>query len=71
MLSKRTRKNPEVDGPKQYAEIQQLWDEFGWCTLKDYLIYYNNLDVEPIRALEECSHWKDIKRQNIRKFSDL
>ena len=31
----------------EYAEIQEIWRRENMHTLRDYLIYYNNLDVAP------------------------
>ena len=38
---------PPATGEENYAKLQEIWRSRGMTTFKDYLIYYNNLDVEP------------------------
>ena len=41
-------------GHEKYEIIKQTWQENNWTTIKDYLIYYNNLDTEPfVLAVEK------------------
>ena len=34
-------------GEQNYAELQRIWLENEMSTFKDFLVYYNNLDVGP------------------------
>ena len=36
-----------LTGEEKYRKIQELWQEQGWSSMKDLLIYYNNADVGP------------------------
>jgi hypothetical protein len=38
---------PPLTGPEKYQELLNIWDQEGMETFEDFLIYYNNLDVEP------------------------
>jgi hypothetical protein len=35
-------------GPENYANLQHIWKQNKMSTFKDFLIYYNNLDVRPM-----------------------
>ena len=39
--------HPPFTGEENYAMIRRTWQERGWQTMKDYLIYYNNCDTLP------------------------
>lgn len=41
---------------QQYTECQKIWREHDMCTLKDFLVYYNNLDVSPFLEAIEKQH---------------
>ena len=50
-------KTPPKTGLGNYNELKQLWKNNKWQTMKDFLIYYNNLDVIPfVEALEKMLH---------------
>ena len=34
-------------GRENYEMIKRTWVEKGWKTMLDYLMYYNEMDVEP------------------------
>ena len=34
-------------GNENYEMVKSTWEEKGWATMKDYLIYYNNCDTLP------------------------
>ncbi|KAK3705281.1 hypothetical protein QZH41_008170 [Actinostola sp. cb2023] len=56
---------------EEYAYCQQVWEENNMVTFRDFLVWYNNLDVQPFcDALEKmCAFWKekhiDMLRQGI------
>ena len=53
----------------EYKSCQQVWREKKMSTFKDYLIHYNNLDVEPfVRAI--TAHSKFFINRNIDMFKD-
>ena len=50
-------KTPPKTGLDNYNKLKQLWKNNKWQTMKDFLIYYNNLDVIPfVEALEKMLH---------------
>ena len=48
---------------EQYECCQRIWEEFGITSFREFLIWYNNLDVVPfLEALDKMSDfWKDRK----------
>ena len=41
-------------GKAHYQELQNIWLQRGMSTFKDFLIYYNNLDIWPfVQAVEK------------------
>ena len=40
-------KNKYVCSPAEYAYCQQVWEQRKMQTMKDFLVWYNNCDVEP------------------------
>ena len=45
-------------GPARYQELQQIWQDHNMTTFKDFLIYYNNLDVGPfVSAVEKMQQF--------------
>ena len=48
---------------EEYAECQRAWEREGMRTLKDFLVWYNNIDVLPfLEALEKmCKFWRSKK----------
>lgn len=46
---------------EEYLYCQQVWHDHDMKTCKDFLVWYNNLDVQPFcDALEKmCQFWKD------------
>ena len=55
-----TLKNEDIS-KEDYQYCQQVWSDNNMQTFKDFLIWYNNLDVQPFcDALEKmCAFWKD------------
>ena len=49
---------------EDYAICQRAWAEKRMCTLQDFLVWYNNLDVVPfLEALDKMSqfwHWYSV-----------
>ena len=47
----------------QYTYCQQVWEENKMSTFKDFLVWYNNLDVVPfLEAVEKMSaFWQERK----------
>ncbi|XP_078359971.1 uncharacterized protein LOC144644372 [Oculina patagonica] len=45
---------------EEYAQCQEAWQKEGMETMRDFLVWYNNLDVSPfLEALEKMSNfWK-------------
>ena len=48
---------------EEYQLCQQTWNANKMTTMKDFLIWYNNKDVEPmLEAIEKmCQYYKDLK----------
>ncbi|XP_069109836.1 LOW QUALITY PROTEIN: uncharacterized protein [Argopecten irradians] len=42
-------KQKPSSGREKYAELESIWARENMDTFRDYLAYYNNLDVEPFR----------------------
>ena len=54
---------------EDYAKCKTIWLERGMKTMRDYLIYYNNLDVEPfVRAINK--HSKFFTERGVDMFKD-
>ena len=50
-------KNSELS-EEEYAVCQRAWEEKNMKTLRDFLVWYNNLDVEPfLKALEKMEQF--------------
>jgi hypothetical protein len=47
---------------EDYRHLEKIWVEKGFKTMKDLLIWYNNLDVEPFLGAAEkmFQHWKEL-----------
>ena len=63
-----TLKNKNIsDADYQYC--QQVWSNNNMQTFREFLIWYNNLDVQPFcEALEKmCAFWKDKKIDMLRQ----
>lgn len=47
---------------EEYIQLQQMWKDQGFATMRDLLRWYNNLDVEPfLLAAEKLFHyWVDL-----------
>ena len=41
------RGNPPKTGQENYEMIKETWNENGWTSMRDYLVYYNNCDTIP------------------------
>ena len=40
---------------EDYQTVVRKWREENWTSLRDLLLYYNNLDVQPlVEAVEKC-----------------
>ncbi|CAH3104137.1 unnamed protein product [Porites lobata] len=63
-----TLKNENIS-EEDYQYCQQVWSDNNMQTFKDFLIWYNNLDVQPFcGALEKmCAFWKDKKIDMLRQ----
>ncbi|CAH3132563.1 unnamed protein product [Porites lobata] len=63
-----TLKNENIS-KEDYQYCQQVWSDHNMQTFKDFLIWYNNLDVQPFcEALEKmCAFWKDKKIDMLRQ----
>ncbi|XP_063692200.1 uncharacterized protein LOC134824307 isoform X1 [Bolinopsis microptera] len=63
-----TKSETQTIGQKRYDNLKTIFDERDW-SIRDYLVYYNNIDVEPfIRALENMSiYYTD---RNVDLFKD-
>ena len=48
---------------EEYQYCQQVWEENEMFTFKDFLVWYNNLDVVPfLEAVEKMSQfWQERK----------
>ena len=45
-------------GMGRYQELHDIWQQHGMSTFKDFLIYYNNLDVHPfVQAVEKMQQF--------------
>ena len=43
-----------LTGVQKYEQLLQIWQSLGMKTMKDFLVYYNNLDVLPmVEAIEK------------------
>ena len=48
----------KATGVERYQELQDIWQQKGMSTFKDFLIYYNNLDVHPfVEAMEKMQQF--------------
>ena len=63
-----TLKNKNISD-KDYQYCQQVWSNNNMQTFREFLICYNNLDVQPFcKALEKlCAFWKDKKIDILRQ----
>ena len=57
-----SQKNQNIT-EEEYAYCQQVWEEYQMTTFKEFLIWYNNLDVIPfLEPVEKMSQfWKEKK----------
>lgn len=63
-----TKVETEIIGRRRYDNLKSYFQDNNWC-IRDYLIYYNNLDVAPfIQALENMS--KYYTDRNVDLFKD-
>ena len=57
-----TLKNKNIS-EEDYQYCQQVWSNNNMQTIREFLIWYNNLDVQTFReALEKCAPSGKIKR---------
>ena len=50
--------NDKVLGARRYRELQDIWRRRGMTTFRDFLEYYNNLDVGPfVQAVEKMQQF--------------
>ena len=63
-----TLKNENIT-EQEYQYCQQVWSDNNMQTFKDFLVWYNNLDVQPFcDALEKmCAFWKDKNTDMLRQ----
>ena len=63
-----TLKNENISN-EDYQYCQQVWSTNNMQTFRDFLIWYNNLDVQPFcDALEKmCAFWKDKRIDMLRQ----
>ena len=63
-----TLKNKNISD-EDYQYCQQVWSNNNMQTFREFLIWYNNLDVQPFcEALEKmCAFWKDKKIDMLRQ----
>ena len=58
----------EEHGLEIYKQLQKIWIDNGMCTFRDWLIYYNNLDVKPfVEALSKMHSFYKAKRVDVFK----
>ena len=58
------------DGMEQYNTLQRIWREQGMTTFKDFLIYYNNLDVAPfVKAVERFQEFYFKRKLDVFKIA--
>ena len=63
-----TQPEAQTIGEKRYDNLKTIFEEREW-TIRDYLVYYNNMDVEPfIRALENMTRY--YTDRNVDLFKD-
>ena len=55
--------------PEEYQYCQQVWRDHQMTTFRDFLVWYNNLDVVPfIEALKKMSaFWREKKIDMLRQ----
>ena len=63
-----TLKNKNISD-EDYQYCQQVWSNNNIQSFLEFLIWYNNLDVQPFcKALEKlCAFWKDKKIDMLRQ----
>ena len=62
-------KNEYSCSPEDYEYCQNVWKDNGMTTMRDFLVWYNNRDVEPfIEALEKMTHF--YRDRGIDAFKD-
>ena len=56
-----TLKNTTLSS-EEYTALQHVWDREGMVTLKDFLVWYNNLDVDPFMEAAEkmATFYRDL-----------
>ena len=63
-----TRSEAQTIGQKRYDNLKTIFEEREWC-IRDYLMYYNNIDVKPfIQALENMTRY--YTDRNVDLFKD-
>ena len=59
-----------LTGVENYENIVNMWEEKGWETLADLLMYYNNMDCLPfVKAVEKMMEQYKIKEIDLFKVS--
>lgn len=57
-LKKINLKTPPLTGQTNYQRLREIWEERGMHIMKDFLAYYNNLDVLPFcQAVSKMLHF--------------
>ena len=55
---------------EDYQAVVRKWQEENWTSLRDLLLYYNNLDVQPfVEAVEKCVGFYQSKNLDLFKES--
>jgi hypothetical protein len=61
---------PPQNGGEKYVALQRIWEEESMTTFKEFLIYYNNLDVEPfVTAVKKFQEFYRRKQLDVFKIS--
>ena len=61
---------PPEKGEEKYRSLQKIWRDEEMRTIKDFLIYYNNLDVKPfVEALKNFQTFYRQKELDVFKIS--
>ena len=57
-----------MTGHEKYIQLHEIWRENNMTTFRDWVIYYNNLDVEPfVEALEKMRRFYMNKQIDVFK----
>ena len=66
--NKGRRGNPPNTGQENYDMIKRTWEERGWRSIKDYLVYYNNCDTTPfVSGVKKLREMYEIQKVDVFK----